>query len=200
MSMKHAIVSLMAALWLAPASAYADTPDDIVFDVYRNGTPFGEHVVRFRELGDGELEVDVDVRLRAGLGPITLFRYSHDSREIWRDGELVSLIAETFNDGEETGVTLSGGDLPVLPLSSHWRGYDPQLDRVFNTETGEPMDVEIEDFGIETLQTPNGAVQARRIRITGTLTADLWYDETGRWVGCAFQARGQDIRYVLRND
>ncbi len=198
--MKNALLSLLTLGVLLPAPALAEVPDDIVFDVYRNGSPFGEHVVRFQELGDGRLEVDVDVELRAGLGPITLFRYRHDSREVWENGELVRLATETFNDGQEMDVSLEGDAIPPLVLSSHWRGYQPGLDQVLNTETGEPMDVVIEDLGLDTIETPQGPIPARRIRLAGTLTADLWYDEAGRWVGCQFEARGQTIRYVLRGD
>ena len=193
------LITPLALLSLVPAGgALADTPDDILFDVYRNGSPFGEHTVRFQETENGALQVDVDVELRAGLGPITLFRYRHDSREVWDDGELVSVTADTFNDGTEMDFSLEGDAIPPLTLSSHWRGYQAGLDQVFNTETGEPMDVVIEDLGEEMFDTPDGSVPARHLRITGTLTADLWYDENGRWIGCAFEARGQDIRYVLR--
>ena len=196
--MRYLIASLvLAAAWPAGHAA-ADAPEDILFDVYRNGSPFGEHTVRFRETDEGALQVDVDVSLRAGLGPITLFRYRHDSREGWEDGELVGLTAETYNDGNEMDVSLQGEAIPPLTLSSHWRGYQAGAEQVLNTETGEAMDVVIEDLGREVFQTPGGPVEANRIRITGTLTADLWYDDSGRWIGCAFQARGQDIRYVLR--
>jgi hypothetical protein len=52
---------------------------------------------------------------------------------------------------------------------------------------------------METIETASGTVDARRIRMSGTLTVDLWYDADGRWVGCEFEARGQSIRYVLRD-
>ena len=197
--MKQLLTSLALLALVPVGGALADTPDDILFDVYRNGSPFGEHTVRFQETENGALQVDVDVELRAGLGPISLFRYRHDSREVWDDGELVSVTADTFNDGTEMDFSLEGDAIPPLTLSSHWRGYQAGLDRVFNTETGEPMDVVIEDLGEEMFDTPDGPVPARHLRIIGTLTADLWYDENGRWIGCAFEARGQEIRYVLRD-
>ena len=56
-------------------------------------------------------------------------------------------------------------------------------------------------MGSDWVETASGAlIEARHVRMTGTLTVDLWYDASGRWVGCAFSARGQDIRYVLRDE
>ena len=34
------------------------------------------------------------------FGPIPLFRYRHDNREVWRDGTLLSLKSKTDNNGE----------------------------------------------------------------------------------------------------
>ena len=56
----------------------------------------------------------------------------------------------------------------------------------------------VQDLGPDRIATSSGIVDAHRIRMTGSLTVDLWYDEAGRWVGCEFEARGQSIRYVLR--
>lgn len=187
------------ALWAGVPDAKANPARDIVFDVYRNGSAFGEHAVSFDEDADGTLRVRTDIELRAGLGPITVFHYEHDAVEVWRDGELVSLSAQTVKDGERERVALSGAELPELPPSSHWRGYDPEVSTILNTETGEPMSVHVSDLGLETIETESGPVEARRIRMAGTLTVDLWYDRDGRWVGCEFEARGQSIRYVLRD-
>ncbi|MED5550434.1 MAG: DUF6134 family protein [Pseudomonadota bacterium] len=194
-----ALILLTAVAW--PASVSAEPPADIVFDVLRNGQDFGRHEVRFDAGQDGALLVDIDIELRAGLGPITVFRYEHSSEEVWRDGQLVSLEAETLKDGDRVAVDVERGDTGLIDLmpSSHWLGYDPAERRILNTETGEPMPVEIEDLGVETIETASGMIEARHIRMTGTLTVDLWYDAQGRWVGCAFEARGQSIRYVLQD-
>lgn len=200
--------AILAASLAADAAA-PPVPRDIVFDVYRNGTEFGEHAVRFDRAGNGSLIVDIDVELQAGFGPLTLFRYEHRAEEVWRDGELVRLTASTLKDGErkqvdverldENTLTSSGDPIPELPPSSHWRGYDPATHLILNTETGDPMDVVVEDLGMDTVETAAGPVEARHVRVTGTLTMDLWYDGSGRWIGCTFQARGHTIDYVLRN-
>lgn len=202
-----AIPVLLAAS--LPAPVPAEPPADIVFDVYRNDTPFGEHAVRFDQTAGGDLRVEIDIELEAGFGPITVFRYEHEAEEIWSDGRLARLQAATLKDGDwnRVDVERAGPDTLVsgsvergyLPPSSHWRGYAAGTGEILNTETGDAMAVEIEDLGMDTVETAAGPVEARHIRMSGTLTVDLWYDADGRWVGCEFEARGQTIRYVLRN-
>lgn len=192
-----------------PAPVPSRPPADIVFDVYRNDTAFGHHIVRFDEAPSGGLAVDIDIELTASFGPVTVFRYEHEAEEIWRNGRLETLNAATFKNGEwdridvdrvdRRTLKIDDGEIGALPPSSHWRGYGVGTGAILNTETGAPMSVEIEDLGVERIETATGWVEARRIRMTGTLQVDLWYDDTGRWVGCAFEARGQTIRYVLRD-
>ncbi|RKR02848.1 DUF6134 family protein [Maricaulis maris] len=205
------IVALSALLLAAavPAAAKSEMPRDVVFDVYRNGSLFGEHAVRFEQLPGGELQVDIDVELRVGFGPVTVFRYQHAADEVWADGALQSLQASTLKDGDRERFTLrrrpdghvdiDGDIVEALHPSSHWSGYTPGVPAVLNTETGEPMPVEIEDLGVGTVTTADGVIEARHLRMTGTVSVDLWYDATGRWVGCAFTIGDQDIVYRLRD-
>lgn len=213
------IASAFASLALAGPATGAIPADPrggetISFNVYRGNTDFGTHEVRFSREGD-DLVAAISVRLRAGLGPVTVFRYEHDSVERWRDGQLISLEGETLKDGDRFPVeatrngqgVVSEGVLPegarhsetfpddILP-SSHWRGYEEDLRSILNTEHGDAMNVRITDLGMEEIEADGGTLRARRIRLEGTLTVDLWYDENGFWAGCEFEARGQRIRYV----
>ncbi|WP_297734382.1 DUF6134 family protein [uncultured Maricaulis sp.] len=199
----------LAALGIAAVPASAELPEDVTFDVFRNGSPFGEHRVEFSERADGRMEVEIEIGLRVGFGPVTVFRYEHESKEVWEDGELVSLAAMTLKDGDRTRYALErddegrlvsdAGRVGDLVPSSHWSGYAAGLPAVLNTETGEPMAVTIEDMGMDRIETVSGMIDARRFRMTGTVTVDLWYDAGGRWVGCAFSIRDQDIVYRLRD-
>lgn len=218
--MKHLILAVALATGAFSGASHAAMPaepqggESIRFNVYRGNSDFGTHEVRFTRDGE-ELLAEVSVRLRAGVGPVTVFRYEHDSVERWRDGRLVALEGETLKDGDRFPIEavrngdgiVSEGVLPegethteVLPAdvipSSHWRGYEENLGQILNTEHGDAMEVQITDMGMEEIEADGGTIQARRIRLEGTLTVDLWYDENGYWAGCAFEARGQNIRYV----
>lgn len=189
----------------------------IAFDVYRGNSPFGTHILSFEERGD-ELRVTTDVDLRVRIGPITAFRYEHDSVETYRNGELVSLQTSTLKDGERLSVNITrNGDVytgqgsdeegnsrsvtlssSLLP-SSHWGGYAVGLETVINTETGVEMPVSIIELGPAMIEVNGRTIETRHVRLEGSLTLDLWYDANGEWVRSQFSVRGQDITYVRRD-
>ncbi|MFN3312953.1 MAG: DUF6134 family protein, partial [Hyphomonas sp.] len=155
-----ALVALMGAA--LPASAdNAPAPvkengwapsagDEIRFNVLRQGNAFGSHVVRFEE-ADGGLVVKTDVSLRAGLGPITVFRYELNAQETWQNGELVAVTGRVNDDGKRGSVSASrqGGVLTVdgtafkgeAPESavpaSHWNYAQTKTSQLLSTEDGE---------------------------------------------------------------
>ena len=222
--MLRVIASLITGLVVA-ATALADPapqPRDgerLIFDVFRAGdTRFGVHEISFRQDGE-DLLADVRIRLRAGLGPVTLFRYEHDSTERWRDGALLGLSGRTLKDGEvfEVSARYQDGVLDVTGLdpelnavmlelepstltSSHWHGYPADMTKMLNTEHGTVMDTQVEYLGKTEIEGDGGAILVDHYRLTSSLVLDLYYDENGRWAGCEFEARGQQIRYVRRVD
>ncbi len=203
-----------AAAALAGAASAAATPPDtgrIAFDVLRNGKPLGSHILTFDEVDDA-LVVTVDVDLQVKVGPFTPFRYRHDVREVWREGRLLSLSAETLKDGDtfrleasrqgDGAVTIDGRDYqgaaPAEVIASTWWNPEVLDDPVaLNSETGELMPITVTPLGRETIQAAGRPIEAEHYRLEAALTLDLWYDDEGHWVKCAFVARGSDIEYVL---
>lgn len=185
--------------------------DEIRFDVLRQGKPFGHHTVSFTRTDDGELDVAVDVELRAGLGPLTLFRYELDSSERWRDGELIEVTGEVTEDGERESMQAEregdqlrvagdafSGDVPasILP-ASHWNIAQTRTSQLLSTENGELIDVQVRDLGREMILAGGQEILANKYLLDSDIDVTLWYDDTGRWVKLAFEARGQSIEYVL---
>lgn len=220
--MKTGLVSLFLAMSLtshAMAADYAPIPESgaIEFDVYRGDSRFGTHILRFEEDGN-QLRVVSDVDLRVRIGPLTVFRYEHDSVETYENGQLLRLQAETLKDGERLivdlqrngdrisgrGTNAEGQALELvhavsLAPSSHWQGYSADQQVILNTETGEEMPVTISELGVETLDIAGRTIEATRIRVEASLTLDLWYGPDGEWLRCQFSARGQDVTYIRRN-
>ncbi|MEL7545925.1 MAG: DUF6134 family protein [Pseudomonadota bacterium] len=200
----------------AQATTQAWTPTDgalIDFKVLRKGQPFGHHRLEFSRDDTGALTVETDVKLSAGLGPITLYRYRLESEERWIDGELVGLTGACNNDGEKTTVeaqTVSSGlqvagsefdgvvDLGIVP-SSHWNRNQVYSDQMVSTESGEIIEYEIERLGREMVKVGDTSVEATRYRLKSDLTVDLWYDDLSRWVKLTFDVRDQSIEYVLQD-
>lgn len=185
--------------------------DEISFQVLREGKPFGTHTVAFDIAPDGTLKATTDVRLKAGLGPITLFRYALDATETWKDGQLVALKGAVDDNGDDGSVSamrvgnvldVTGteytGRVPVgiLP-SSHWNVAQTLARQLLSTEDGELIEVSVVDKGPDTVMVAGAPVEANRYLMDSDIDVDLWYDAQGRWVKLAFEARGQLIEYVL---
>ncbi len=213
--MAMAVVMAGFTAWQDANSAHAlnvPADGDLVFEVYRNGDRFGTHAVSFRESGD-ELEVETDIDLRVGLGPVTFFRYRHDAREVWRDGQLVSLNSQTLKDGRNLSLNVASNGAEALDIegeagvsaaplgsvpTSYWNMALIERTEMLNTETGELMPISVRELGAENVEAGGETVRATRYRIDGgPIPLDILYDDDQRWVGLAFTARGSEVIYRL---
>lgn len=195
------------APWVATDGAVID------FTVLRKGKPFGTHKLSFDRDEGGQLTVTTDVDLQVKFGPITAFRYRLDSVENWIDGKLVGLNGKSNNDGRKGEVSAEtvddqllvdstefDGTLPLTTIpSSHWNRMQVYQDQMLSTETGEVLDIEVENLGEDLVTVDGQDVETTHYRLKSDLTVDLWYDTQSRWVKLAFEVRGQDIEYVLKN-
>ena len=195
-------------------SGFVWTPEDgdvIRFDVRRQGKPFGRHEVRFDVLPDGAIEAHTYVKLRAGFGPIPLYRYDLQATERWEDGRLVSLEGEVFKDGNKGSVTAEAdgdvievdgtayeGEVPatIIP-ASHWNIAGMEQNTLLSSENGQLIDVSIKPEGRDTLTIGGETVEANKFFLDSDIDVTLWYDDAGRWLKLSFSARGQAIDYVL---
>lgn len=210
-AMRSASLAALAALCLSTAATAA--PSDagrLVFDVTRNGQPFGQHSITVSGAGDS-LRAESRVALRASAGPITVFRLEQTCSETWSDGVLAGLNCSTLKDGRRIqvrGVSQNGRlrvtgaegetSFPLGAFPTSWWTRPPAGTTILvDTQTGDPMRVRVTNMGRETIEVEGQRIQADRVRVQGTLTVDLWYDASGRWVGCQFTARGQRVEYRL---
>jgi len=206
-----ASAAIPASAELSPKSWQPQAGDVISFTVLREGKPFGSHAVRFSESADGSLVVTTQVSLKAGLGPVTLFRYKLDATETWLNGQLQQVSGSVYDDGKKRSVTatrkgdtlnVSGSDFKgaapagIVP-ASHWNYAQTQTGKLLSTEDGEILSVKVVNKGRETVKVGNKTIQANRFLMDSAVDVDLWYDDDGRWVKLAFEARGQQIEYVL---
>ena len=202
---------IAAGAILGPSSALraAITSEGrISFDVLRDDTPIGRHVIGFSREGD-DLLVDIDIALEVQFAFLTLYRYRHHNRERWRNGRLISLNSETDDDGTphwvramavSDGLRVESGDgnflapAGTLP-TSYWNPRTIEQRRLLDSQHGRLLSVEVRPEGEEHLLLPLGAKTARQYRMGGDLTLDLWYGPRGEWLKMAFKAKGADIEY-----
>ncbi|MEM7654007.1 MAG: DUF6134 family protein [Pseudomonadota bacterium] len=182
----------------------------IGFSVDREGSPLGTHATTIVKNGE-TVEVTVNIEFQVDLAFFTLYRYSHESKEVWRDGKLQTLNSTTDDDGTPFAVTaVRDGDIirvtgeegtieipgDTLP-TSYWNPAFIQQSTVLDSQRGKLIEIDVTAIEQETIDTPTGRVDACRYRLTGDLKFDIWYDDLGRWVALYFKAKGSDILYTL---
>lgn len=203
---------VLALLGLVGGTARAETPRELVFNVERDGRPFGTHRIGFSSTPAG-LTVAVAIELKVDFGPITVFRYRHQNQELWEAGPKGLRLAriDTKTDDDGTGFQIAGqaegrdfrlktgaaaGLLPgdIIP-TSYWHRASLDRQEWLDTQSGQRRRVSVQPLGTETIEVAGAAVDAHRYRVRGDLEMDLWYLPNGEWAGLTFSARGSEIRY-----
>lgn len=196
----------------APAIALTRPPAGVIpFRVYRGGSEMGHHHTRFSQDGDG-LRVDIEIRLAVTIAGITVFRYTHNSVERWRQGRLVSINTETYDDGTEYRVrgraegavfrVLEGRDGPweapadIIP-TSYWHIGCVRNPVLLHTQYGSRFEVSTQHLGQDTIEAAGRMIEADRYRLTASLVVDVWYNPADQWVKLSFEARGAEVDYIL---
>ncbi|MEI7712144.1 MAG: DUF6134 family protein [Rhodospirillales bacterium] len=182
----------------------------LAFDIVRKGSKIGSHVLTFQPEAN-RLIVRIAADIAVAFGPIVLFRYKHRATERWEDGRVVSLDADTDDDGEKFAVKIRrDGDAlaveangkpryiapPNTTPATHWnRGM---LDGPFvNTQDGKLLRPSVISLGTTT-DLPRCPIPASGFALRGDCDLDTWYDTAPRWVGLRFKGRdGTEIRYEL---
>jgi len=186
------------------ALAVAPPPGLLRFDVSRNGSRIGEHVVRLSRSG-ATVRAEISVEIAVGFGPITLYRYTHSVREEWQDSQFQWMEARTNDDGtpyhvraERTAkgvvVRRQGGDEAIMaadtiPLT-HWNDTCLRAP-LFNPQTGLPLNMAVQPRDTEMIDLGGGRmIRARRYSLVGDETLDTWYDDRNMWT--ALRSAGRD--------
>lgn len=207
------IVLLALALPWAALAGMPASAERYDFQVLRNGSPIGHHRVTVRSEGQrSEVEIDIELRVKAA-GFLTLYRYLHQSREVWDGDRLVSLQSTTDNDGRQEylnaqavadGLQVDGsGYRGVLPAetmpTSYWRQDFLRRATIMDSQNGRRLDLAIRPQQSELASAARNDVPAQRYLLSGDVELTLWYGRDGRWVKTAFKARdGSQIEYLLQ--
>ncbi len=185
---------------------------DLRFEVFRDGSEIGYHVLSFAQDGD-RLTVDIDIELRVRFAFITAYRYEHRNREEWDAGALIGFKSRTNDNGTRHAVEarregdqllIQGtdgrltGPVSLLP-TTYWHRNFMDRERWIDTQNGRIVESSVEAAGIETIESAGKMVDAQRFKVRGDLDVDLWYHDE-RWVKLAFDVSdGSRIDYRLTN-
>lgn len=201
-----------ALLWAAAAAAAVPASGRLDFSVIRENSEIGRHSIVFQQAPDG-LVVDIRTDVAVKVLFVTAYRFEHEGRELWRDGQLVRLTSRTNDDGtaHDLDVRQNGSGLDVIGdgemshtdagivPASLWNEGILQGGTILNTLDGRQMTISVSDAGMETVTVGGRPVQARHYVIEGDLQRELWFDENDVLVQVRFKGKdGSEILYVLR--
>ena len=144
---------------------------------------------------------------------VTAFSYRHTAEENWTGGCLDELEARTDSNGKELSVVgertnnafvIETGDseaeLPECVMSfAYWNPGFLDQSRLLNPQTGEYLEVEVEELGADVVRLDGRDIPARSVRITARqMDITLWYSENSEWLALESVAKGGRIlRYEL---
>ena len=188
-----------------PAAALPPCPIQpgqvMAYDILRGGKVIGHQTVRFSApLPDTTVEIDVNAALYA-LG-VKVYNYSHHGMERWQAGRMVSLVAQTDDDGTPRHVDAASdpsgtwhgttgpapGPAPLL-ASSLWNNQTVSATRLLDRETGAIVPVRVTPLPDESISLGNRSIAAHRYDLAGIVSGSAWYDEHGCWVRALFHTR-----------
>lgn len=201
-------------LMLSSAAAIAEDPADetLVFDVFLDGKKIGYHRFEIdgpRSNAAVRSEASFDVKFLF----VTAFSYRHTARENWSNGCLDEIEARTDSNGKKLNVVgertkdafvIDTGDveaeLPSCVMSfAYWNPGFLEQPRLLNPQTGEYLEVEVQELGRDTVELEGREVPARSVRVTARqMDITLWYSEDSEWLALESVAKGgRIIRYEL---
>ena len=168
-------------LALAPGAALA-VPNRLAFQVFRNGTKVGEHLMTFAG-DDAARTISTNVAMTVKVGPVPVYKYKHTATEKWVAGKWASIDTTTNGNGKLTKasaramgsyVQITGPDgsqrapADAVPLS-HWNqaNFSKPL---FNQQEGKLLKVRCTQ------------VAPGHWSIRGETEIDNFYDASGNWL------------------
>ena len=211
--LKH-VLAFALFLVLSPIAATAQDAEDrtLVFDVFLDGKKIGYHRFEIdgpRSNAAVRSEASFDVKFLF----VTAFSYRHTATESWSNGCLDEIEARTDSNGKklnvsgertDDGFVIDTGDveaeLPSCIMTfAYWNPGFLEQPRLLNPQTGEYLEVEVQELGRDTIRLEGREVPARSVRVTARqMDITLWYSENAEWLALESVAKGgRIIRYEL---
>jgi hypothetical protein len=184
---------------------------DYHFEVLLDGSRIGHQTFEVSEREDQQVvRIRADFKVKILFVPV--YTYRHDNVEIWKDGCLQSISADTDDNGVPFSVrgrsvdddfeitTKSGSELLPGCVSSfaYWdRGF-LERPKLLNSQTGEHVSVTVTELGEGPVSFGGRDVPARCYLLTAEkIRIKLWYSREDDWLALeSLTSKGNTLRYV----
>ena len=172
----------------------------------------GKHLFKVTDAGSVR-QVQSEASFKYRILFIPAYRYEHRAAERWADNCLVQIDASTNANGkrlevsgEQTGANFrvdkgkAPAELPECVMTfAYWNPEFLEQRQLLNPQTGEYVDVRVEQVAEEILEVRGEPVPATRFRLTAyEVDLTLWYSKDDEWLALESVAKGKHIiRYEL---
>ena len=213
-ALKIVATVLLGILTVSPAVAQ-ESGDDVAqwdFNVFLGDKKVGKHKFVVSE-ENGAKKVRSEASFLYKVLFISAYRYEHQADERWAGNCLADIAADTNVNGKRTEVSGeqsnigfvvdSGAGSVALPecvmTFAYWNPDFLEQSRLLNPQTGEYVDVVVEEIGSELLEVRGVNVPATRFRLTANqVDLTLWYSPDDEWLALESVAKGgRIVRYEL---
>lgn len=206
------LAALLALVAVAPRAEATPDYRSWDFSVLLDGSRIGYHRFELTE-DDGRRRLTSEAKFDVRFLFINAFRYRHTNTEVWSDGCLERLEANTRANGKELvvsgqraedGFVVDDGEArsaldDCVMTFAYWNPDFLEQPRLLNPQSGEYLSVEVERVGQEPIIVRGEEVAAFVYRITAPkMELTLWYSENNEWLALESVAKGGRIlRYEL---
>ena len=205
----------LLAMWMPVAPQAADEKPSraLQFNVFLDDSPIGYHRFEIASEEGGRRSVRSEARFDVKFLFFTAYKYRHENFELWDNDCLVEIDAETNSNGKESDVsgerTESGfaiqkdGSVSTLPdcvmTFAYWNPDFLEQQKLLNPQTGEYLDVEVQQRATEMIRVGDREVTAVPWDITARgMEITVWYSPDNEWLALESTAKGDRVlRYEL---
>ena len=209
----HRVLAVACAAWIIAAGVAAGVAhaaqEQFFASVYLKGDKIGQVHIRQSRGDEGDIE---EIRARASLSLLgaTLYEFTHDATETWRDGALQSLSSRADDNGEIDVVSIRrsddafvgtrNGKPATVPLeacpNSLWNYAIVDQTLLFNIITLRVMNVNVRRAE-DAVVMGGRSVPADRFTFTGDYAATVWFGKDRRFLKARYTVSGRQIEVRL---
>ena len=209
---KGLVSVLLVALLVQTANAASAAPQQssLYYRVFLNAQEIGFHQVEFEQQTDG-LKVSINAEFNVKFLIFNAYSYVHSAQEIWSDGCLQSLQADTLENRDKlfvrTKQTSAGLDVTshkteasltgCIASFAYWDKRRLQADNLLNSESGEYVPAALSEVGMTEFSIGGTTTRAEQIRLTAEdAEINLWYGPDQQWLALETIVKGRKLAYV----
>jgi hypothetical protein len=179
------------------------------FNIYIDSKERGQYRLTINRRDDGTVSVSGEANVRITKVLITLYRYTYNGTEVWKDGRLLGMNSTSDDNGKtfKVSVTPDPKGLRVrvndeqrlirgdVWTTTYWKLPDARFHNqplpLLDADTGKEINGRLDYVGTETVTVGRQAQQWTHFRVTGgPYPVDLWYDAQQRLVRQQFTEDG----------